>query len=335
MKYILGIESTAHTFGVAVVNWDGKILSNVKDSYTTEEGGMIPLEVREHHKRVARELYLRALDEANVGGGGISAIAFSNAPGLAPCLLEGMAFVKELAGRLGIPVVCVNHCVAHLEIGESVGAKDPVMLYASGANTQVIAYESGKYRVFGETLDLGVGNFIDTVARYMGLGFPGGPKIMKLASEYEGDDLLELPYSIKGMDVAFSGLQTKIKNLLDKGEDKATIAYSMQEVVFAMLVEAAERALAHTGKRELLLGGGVACNSRLQEMCRVMCEERGCKLFVPPRDLLVDNAGMIGYLGWKMFLAGLKFDVKNLDDVDIAPRERTDDVDVTWKCFFY
>ena len=324
--YVLGVESTAHTFGVAVVDMEGKILSNVKDSYTTEEGGMIPLEVREHHKRVARELYLRALDEANVGGGGISVIAFSNAPGLAPCLLEGMAFVKELAGRLGIPVVCVNHCVAHLEIGESVGAKDPVMLYASGANTQVIAYESGKYRVFGETLDLGVGNFIDTVARYMGLGFPGGPKIMKLASEYEGDDLLELPYSIKGMDVAFSGLQTKIKNLLDKGEDKATIAYSMQEVVFAMLVEAAERALAHTGKRELLLGGGVACNSRLQEMCRVMCEERGCKLFVPPMSLLVDNAGMIGYLGLKMYKAGL-----GVEDFDISPRERTDDVEVIWR----
>ena len=341
MKYILGIESTAHTFGVAVVNWDGKILSNVKDSYTTEEGGMIPLEVREHHKRVARELYLRALDEANVGGGGISAIAFSNAPGLAPCLLEGMAFVKELAGRLGIPVVCVNHCVAHLEIGESVGAKDPVMLYASGANTQVIAYEAGKYRVFGETLDLGVGNFIDTVGRAMKLGFPAGPKIEKLALEFaeknkprtladsRGPDLLDLPYSIKGMDVAFSGLQTKIKNLLDKGEDKRKIAYSLQEVVFGMLVEAAERALAHTGKKELLLGGGVACNSRLQEMCRIMCEERGVKYFCPPRSLLVDNAGMIGYLGLKMYKKGLG--VRDLGLVDIAPRERTDDIEVSWK----
>ena len=337
MKYILGVESTAHTFGVAVVDWDGKILANVKDSYTTESGGMIPIEVRKHHAEVGDGLFERALSEASqldssehqTGQGieeNIVAIAFSNAPGLAPCLLEGMEFVKKTAKRLGIPIVCVNHCVAHLEIGESVGAVDPVMLYASGANTQVIAYESGKYRVFGETLDLGVGNFIDTVARYMGLGFPGGPKIMKLASEYEGDDLLELPYSIKGMDVAFSGLQTKIKNLLDKGGDKATIAYSMQEVVFAMLVEAAERALAHTGKRELLLGGGVACNSRLQEMCRVMCEERGCKLFVPPRDLLVDNAGMIGYLGLKMYKAGL-----GVEDFDISPRERTDDVEVIWR----
>ncbi len=330
MKYLLGIESTAHTFGVAVLDWDGKILSNVKDAYTTEEGGMIPIEVRKHHEEVADRLFEGALNEAKITKDQIEAIAFSNAPGLAPCLLEGMKFAKEIASDLEVPLVMVNHCVAHLEIGESVGAKDPVMLYASGANTQIIAYEAGKYRVFGETLDLGVGNFIDTVARYMGLGFPGGPKIQKLAEECKNkDELIELPYSIKGVDVAFSGLQTKLKNLLDKGGDKNEIAYSMQEVVFAMLVEAAERALAHTGKKELLLGGGVACNSRLQEMCKIMCEERGVKYFCPARPLLADNAGMIGYLGLKMFKAGI-FE-KDLDKVDIAPRERTDDVEVSWR----
>ena len=172
MKYVLGIESTAHTFGVAVVDWDGKIVSNEKDSYTTESGGMIPIEVRKHHVEVGDEVYGKAV--SGIDEGDIVAVAFSNAPGLAPCLLEGMVFAKKVAERLGVPIVCVNHCIAHLEIGSSVGAKDPVMLYASGANTQVIAYESGKYRVFGETLDLGVGNFIDTIARYMGLGFPGG-----------------------------------------------------------------------------------------------------------------------------------------------------------------
>ena len=324
-KYILGVESTAHTFGVAVLDWDGKILSNVKDAYTTESGGMIPIEVRKHHVEVADGLFEKALKESKIDESEIEAIAFSNAPGLAPCLLEGMAFVKRLSERLGIPVIMVNHCVAHLEIGESVGAKDPVMLYASGANTQIIAYEAGKYRVFGETLDLGVGNFIDTFARYAGLGFPGGPKIQKLASECKNkDELIPLAYSIKGMDVSFSGIQTQLKNLLDKGEDIRDLSYSMQEVVFAMLVEAAERALAHTGKKELLLGGGVACNSRLQEMCRIMCEERGVKYFCPPRPLLVDNAGMIGYLGLKMYKAGI-FET-DLSKVDIAPRERTDEV---------
>jgi N6-L-threonylcarbamoyladenine synthase len=329
-KYILGIESTAHTFGIAVVDEKGKILSNEKDSYTTEHGGMIPMEVRAHHAQVSDVVYDASLKKAGIDEKDIVAVAFSNAPGLAPCLIEGMAFAKKVAKRLEVPLVPVNHCIAHLEIGSSVGAKDPVMLYASGANTQVIAYEAGKYRVFGETLDLGVGNFIDTFARFAGLGFPGGPKIQKLAEACKNkDELIELPYSIKGMDVAFSGLQTKLKNFLDKKEYTIEeLSYSMQEHVFGMLVEAAERALAHTGKKELLLGGGVACNSRLQEMCKIMCDERGCKLFVPDFPLLVDNAGMIGYLGLKMFKAGLKFSV---DEVDIAPRERTDDVEVLWK----
>jgi len=332
-KYILGIETTAHTFGVAVLDFDGNILSNVKDMYTTEEGGMIPLDVKKHHERVAGELFEKALDEVGIGADEIEAIALSNAPGLAPCLLEGMKFAKETAKGLGIPLVMVNHCVAHLEIGSSIGATDPVMLYASGANTQIIAYEAGKYRVFGETLDLGVGNFIDTIARYMGLGFPGGPKIMELAEKCKNkDELIDLPYSIKGMDVSFSGLQTKIKNLLDRKKYSIEeLSYSMQEIVFAMLVEAAERALAHTGKKELLLGGGVACNSRLQEMCKIMCEERGVKYFCPVRPLLVDNAGMIGYLGLKMYRSGLGIPVEEFGDVDIAPRERTDDVEVIWK----
>lgn len=330
MKYLLGIESTAHTFGVSVVDEDGRILSNVKDSYVTSKGGMVPLEVRKHHKEVSFNVYLKALEEAKIKERQLSAIAFSNAPGLAPCLLEGRDFSKKKAFELDIPLICVNHCVAHLEIGEKFGARDPVMLYASGANTQIIAYESGKYRVFGETLDLGVGNFIDTLGRFMGLGFPSGPKIQKLAEEYEDkEDIFELPYSIKGMDVSFSGLQTKIRHLISRGEDIRKISYSMQEVVFAMLVEASERALAHTGKKELLLGGGVACNKRLQEMCKIMCEERGVKFFCPDSSLLVDNAGMIAYLGLKMYKAGLG--TKNYDSIDISPRERTDEVRVNWK----
>ncbi len=337
MKCILGIESTAHTFGVGVVDMDGKILANVKDSYTTEEGGMIPMEVRAHHKDCSDRVFGEALKITGIKEEDVECIAFSNAPGLAPCLLEGMDFVKKTAGRLGIPLVSVNHCVAHLVIGESVGAKDPVMLYASGANTQVIAFEGSRFRVFGETLDLGVGNFIDTIGRTMKLGFPSGPKIEGLASLFEKleirnkklePSLLELPYSVKGMDVSFSGIQTKIRNLLDKGEDRGELAYALQETVFAMLVEVAERALAHTGKKELLLGGGVACNSRLVEMCRKMCEDRGAKLFVPEKGLLVDNGAMIGYLGLKMFRAGRG--TKDYEKVDIAPRERTDEVEVLW-----
>src|SRR3989344_7440463 len=279
---ILGIESTAHTFGIALVE-KGKIIINIKDMFVPKEGGIIPTESAKHHREIADILYGRALQESGIKEKDIDAIAFSNAPGLAPCLLAGLEFAKKKAKELGIKIVPVNHCIAHLEIGQSIGAKDPVLLYASGANTQIIAYASGKYRVFGETLDLGVGNFIDKVARHMGIGFPGGPKIEQLA---KNGKYIELPYSIKGMDVSFSGLQTKLQQLHKKGISVEDLAYSLQETAFSMLVEAAERALAHIGKTELVLGGGVACNSRLQEMCQIMCKERliKTKYFCPEKQ---------------------------------------------------
>ena len=324
---ILGIETTAHTFGVGIVEED-KILCNVKDSYTTEKGGIVPMDAAKHHASVAGKVYDKALEEAGISEGEIDAIAISNAPGLPPCLIEGMKFAKGKANELGVPLVPVNHCVAHLEIGKITGAKDPVLLYASGANTQIIAYAAGKYRVFGETLDVGIGNFIDNFARYAGIGFPGGPRIMKLA---DGGDYVELPYSIKGMDVAFSGMLTNLKQKLDKGMDLKDLSFSLQETAFAMLVEAAERAMAHIGKEELLLGGGVGCNTRLQEMCKIMCKERGAKFFVPSNDLLVDNGAMIAYLGEIMWKAGIKVDVKDFDKLDIDSRQRTDMVDVSWR----
>jgi len=331
MAIVLGVESTAHTFGVAVVN-KGKILVNVKDSYTTEKGGIIPTEAAKHHERVADEVYRRALEESGINEEQIKAVVISNAPGLAPCLLAGLRFVKKLALRLKIPVVPVNHCIAHLEIGRLTGARDPVLLYTSGANTQIIAYASGKYRIFGETLDIGIGNFIDTFARYAGIGFPGGPRIQELASKSSEEKYIELPYSVKGMDVAFSGMLTKLKQLLETGKYKLEdLAFSLQETAFAMLVEASERALAHTGKKELLLGGGVACNKRLQEMCKIMCEERGAKFFVPENSLLVDNAGMIAFLGEIMLEKGIKISGKEIEKLDINPRERTDEVNIRWK----
>jgi N6-L-threonylcarbamoyladenine synthase len=326
---ILGVESTAHTFGVAVVD-EGKVLANCKDSYTTEQGGIIPTEAAKHHEKIAEKTYEQALKKSKISEKDIKAVAFSQGPGLAPCLLEGLKFVKQLAAKLNKPVIPINHCIAHLEIGRLTGAKDPVLLYVSGANTQIIAYEAGKYRIFGETLDQGAGNFIDKFARFAGLGFPGGPKIQELAEK--SNNYVELPYSIKGMDVAFSGILTKLRQLLESKKEKLEdLCFSLQETVFAMLVEAAERALAHVGKKELLLGGGVACNKRLQEMCKIMSKERGSKFFVPENSLLVDNAGMIAFLGEIMFKKGIKVEGKGIDNLDILPRQRTDEVDANWK----
>ncbi|NCO11839.1 UGMP family protein [Candidatus Pacearchaeota archaeon CG_4_9_14_0_2_um_filter_39_13] len=323
---MLGIECTAHTFGVGITD-KGKILANVRDMYKPAKGGIVPMDAAVHHKDTADFLYKKALAESGINEKKIKAIALSNAPGLAPCLIEGMKFAKRKAKELGVKLIPVNHCIAHLEIGQHEGAKDPVLLYASGANTQIIAFSDNKYRVFGETLDSGVGNFIDTFARHCGIAFPGGPEIEKLALKGK---YMELPYSVKGMDVSFSGMQTKLKQMYDSGIKVEDLSYSMQEHAFAMLVEAAERALAHTGKKELVLGGGVACNSRLQEMCRIMCKERGARYFCPPKDLLVDNAAMIAFTGELMIKKDKRLLIGS-DELDIAPRERTDDVKVTWR----
>ncbi|MDO8563394.1 MAG: KEOPS complex N(6)-L-threonylcarbamoyladenine synthase Kae1 [Nanoarchaeota archaeon] len=325
---IIGIECTAHTFGVGIVN-KGKILANVKDMFMTETGGIIPIKAAEHHKLVAEKVWNDALDKAKISEEEIDAIALSNAPGLAPCLLAGMNFARHKAEKLGVKIIPVNHCIAHLEIGRREGAKDAVLLYTSGANTQIIAYEAGKYRVFGETLDVGIGNFLDKVARNAGLGFPGGPKLEK---EAIGGNYIEMPYTIKGMDVAFSGLVTKAQQLL-KNNSLKDVAFSIQETTFAMLVEAAERALAHTGKKELVLGGGVACNSRLQKMCKIMCKERKAKFFCPEKQFLTDNGGMIAYTG-ELMLSKNNYNGKVLVDykkINIKPRERTDDIFVSWR----
>jgi len=265
------------------------------------------------------------LEKAGVGLKDISLISYSRGPGLGPCLRVGLNVAKELAKELDVPLIPVNHCVSHLSIGNlTTGAKDPVLLYVSGANTQVIAYEGGKYRVFGETLDQGVGNFLDAFARYVGLGFPGGPKLYELS--LKSKNLIELPYSVKGMDVSVSGLLTNLKQKYDSRKCSVEdLAYSAQETVFAMLLEVSERAMAHCKKKELLLGGGVACNKRLQEMSKVMCKERGAKCFIPPNDVLIDNGAQIS---WQGILE--KKNVIKPEKADIRPYERTDDVVVNW-----
>jgi len=318
---IVGIESTAHTFGIGVVHRK-KILANVRDMYVPSSGGIVPMEAAKHHRVVAASVYGAALQQAGISERDIRGIAFSYAPGLAPCLYAGKEFVVALSRRLGVGVIPVHHSVAHLEIGRSLGAKDPVLLYASGANTQIIAYASGRYRIFGETLDIGVGNFIDKVARLFGIPFPGGPEVEKLAL---GGGYIGLPYTIKGMDVSFSGMQTKIQQLFVKGCKKEDLCFSLQEIAFAMLVEASERAMAHTGKKELVLGGGVGCNMRLQKMCRLMCAARGARFFCPSKDLLVDNGAMIAFTGELMNNA------ISAEILAIEPRLRTDEVLVDWR----
>ena len=320
----LGIESTAHTFGCGIIDDKGRKYANVVDAFKTETGGIHPSEAKKHHEEVKDKVINGALEIANLKLEDIDLISFSQGPGIAPCLLVGMKKAEEIANKINVPLIGVNHCIAHLEIGKLMTeANDPVLLYASGANTQIIAYDGGKYRVFGETLDQGVGNALDQFARHIGLGFPGGPKIEKLA--LNGKNYVEIPYVVKGMDVSFSGILTNLKQKFDSKKFQVeNLAYSMQETIFAMLVEVSERAMAHTGKNELVLGGGVACNNRLKEMCKIMCEERNARFFAPPNDVLVDNGLMIAWLG-------ILQKNKKEKEIDIHPYERTDDIIVTWK----
>ena len=324
----LGIESTAHTFGAGIVNDKGEILANVKDSYTTKTGGIIPGKAADHHVEACDKIVSEALKKANLSLKEIDLISYANGPGIGHTLRIGKILAKSLAFLGKKPLVGVNHCIAHLEIGRMLTkAKDPVLLYVSGANTQIIAYEGGKYRIFGETLDGGLGNFLDQFARDIGLGFPGGPKIYELA--LKGKNLIELPYSVKGMDVSFGGLLTNLKQKYDSGKYKVEdLCFSLQETVFAMLLEVSERAMAHCDKNELLLGGGVCCNIRLQEMAKKMCEERNAKCFIPANEFLVDNAAMIAWLGIVEHKAGVKM---KIEDAFIQPYERTDEVEVVWK----
>ncbi|MBW3015606.1 N(6)-L-threonylcarbamoyladenine synthase Kae1 [Candidatus Woesearchaeota archaeon] len=329
MQYCLGIETTAHTFGIAVVSFEGKVLSNIINGFKTEEGegGMIPAKVADHHIQVCDEVLKQALEKANLTIKDISLISFSQGPGLGHALRIGTFFARCLSLKHNIPIIGVNHCIAHLTIGQLLtDAKDPVLLYASGANTQIIAYEGGKFRIFGESLDIGIGNFLDCVARELGLGFPGGPKIQALAEQ--GKNYLEIPYVVKGMDVSFGGILTFVKQLIQQNKySKEDICYSVQETVFAMLLEVSERAMAHCDKNELLLGGGVACNTRLQEMAEIMCSERNAKSYALPNQYNVDNAAMIAWQGILEYKAGKRQDVS---ETAIIPYWRTDDVAVNW-----
>jgi glycoprotease/Kae1 family metallohydrolase len=224
--------------------------------------------------------------------------------------------------------VGVNHCVAHVEIGRvATGAADPLTLYVSGGNTLVSGYESGRYRIFGETLDIAVGNCLDTFARAAGLEYPGGPDIERKAAE--GKKLIPLPYTVKGMDLSYSGLLTAVTAELQTGRHSVEdLCFSLQETAYAMLGEITERALAHTGKPELLLTGGVAANKRLGGIIRSIAEEHGAKPYVVPIRLATDNGAMIAWTGILAYNSGIRTPV---EESHVNPGWRMDQVEVPWR----
>jgi N6-L-threonylcarbamoyladenine synthase/protein kinase Bud32 len=323
----LGIEGTAHTFGIGVVDSKGRILANAAKTHMPEHGGIHPREAAQFHAANARSVLNEALRLAKMEVDEIDLIAFSQGPGLGPVLRTAATAARALSVWLDVPIVGVNHCIAHVEIGRMTEkARDPVTLYVSGGNTQVIAFDAGRYRVFGETLDIPVGNCLDVFAREVGIPHPGGPNVERLARE--GRNYIPLPYVVKGMDLSFSGLMTEAIRKHRAGADLRDLCYSLQETAFAALVEVTERAVAHTEKKEVMLTGGVAANQRLREMLKFMAKEHGTKFYVPPPSLSVDNGAMIGWTGLLAYKSGVR---QRIEDTPVRQRWRTDEVEIPWR----
>lgn len=323
----LGIESTADDLGVGIATSEGAILANEKSTYTPERGGIHPREAARHHSAQIGSVLASALEKAGVDPGDIDVVAFSQGPGMGPCLRTGATVARALSIYLDVPLVGVNHAVAHIEIGRlATGAEDPLTLFVSGGNTIVTGYEAGRYRIFGETLDIAVGNCLDVFAREAGFPYPGAPELERRA--LKGERFIPLPYVVKGMDLSFSGLLTSALEKLRSGKYRVEdLCMSLQEVAFSMLGEVTERALAHTRKRELLLTGGVAANRRLRAVMRAIAEEHGAESYVVPLEYALDNGAMIAWTGLLAYLSGVRTPV---EESLIRPRWRLDEVEIPW-----
>ena len=321
---IFGLEGTAWNLSAALVD-EMEVIHEKSATYTPASGGIHPREASQHHAEHMAKVVGDVISFAREKDLKIDAVAFSQGPGLGPCLRTVATAARVLSLRFEIPLVGVNHCVAHIEVGKwQSGARDPAVIYVSGANSQVLALRQGRYRIFGETLDISIGNAIDKFARSIGLPHPGGPKVEDLAKKAK--QYIPLPYTVKGMDLSFSGLSTAATQAAN-AHDLADVCYSLQETAFAMLVEVTERAMAHAEKKEAMLVGGVGANKRLGEMLRIMCEERGARFFLPPRKFMGDNGSMIAYTGLIMLKSGV---TTPMQESKVRPNYRTDDVAVTW-----
>nr|WCZ58523.1 tRNA N6-adenosine threonylcarbamoyltransferase [Andalucia godoyi] len=352
-RIALGLEGSANKLGIGIVRSDGEILANVRHTYITPPGtGFLPRETGEHHRSFILSLIQQALSAAQVSPFDLDCICYTKGPGMGNPLRSVAVVARTLAQLWRVPLIPVNHCVAHIEMGRLVTqAVDPIVLYVSGGNTQVIAYSLKRYRIFGETIDIAIGNCLDRFARVLQLSNDPSPgyHIEQLAKKYlmewesrrmdtSQDEaalyppILDIPYTVKGMDVSFSGILSFMEGLADSGmqHSKEMMCYSLQETLFSMLVEITERAMAHCMKREVLIVGGVGCNERLQEMMQQMVMERGGKLCAMDDRYCIDNGAMIAYTGLLQFLNGGYLQLK-WSDCFCTQRFRTDEVLVTWR----
>ena len=326
--YCLGIESTAHTFGASVVTERGEILSDFRDVYASAPGtGIHPREAAEHHSEVAAKVVSGALEKAGVSGTQLDGVAVALGPGLGPCLRVGATVARAIASYFRKPLVPVNHAIGHIEIGNlTTGAVDPLVVLVSGGHTAIAAFSGGKWRIFGETEDITLGNLYDMFAREINLPSPAGPQIEGLAQK--STKFIPLPYVVKGNDVSYSGLLTASLTKLRSGTALSDICYSVQEISCSMLAEAVERSLAYTRKKEVLLTGGVAANRTLQKKLSDVAKLHDATSRVVAQEYTGDCGAQIAWTGILALRAG---EMATVADARVKPRWRLEDVKIAWR----
>ncbi|CAF3446971.1 tRNA N6-adenosine threonylcarbamoyltransferase [Fusarium venenatum] len=334
----LGCEGSANKLGIGVIlhtPTETKILSNLRDTFVSPPGtGFLPKDTAAHHRAHFVRLAREALAEAKITPADVDCICYTKGPGMGAPLNSVAVAARALSLLWDRPLVGVNHCVGHIEMGRYItGAENPVVLYVSGGNSQVIAYAEQRYRIFGETLDIAVGNCLDRFARTLEISNDPAPgyNIEQLAKK--GSKLLDIPYAVKGMDCSFSGILASADALaaqMKAGADftPEDLCFSLQETVFAMLVEITERAMAHVGSSQVLIVGGVGCNERLQEMMGHMARERGGSVYATDERFCIDNGIMIAHAGLLAYETGFR---TSLEESTCTQRFRTDEVFIKWR----
>ncbi|CAI2165347.1 8492_t:CDS:2 [Funneliformis geosporum] len=332
----IGFEGSANKLGIGIIEHSTEtgvvnILANIRHTHVTPPGtGFLPRDTAVHHREHIIPVVKEALKTSNVQIKDIDVICYTKGPGMGAPLVSVAIVARTLALLWNKPIVGVNHCIGHIEMGREItGADNPVVLYVSGGNTQVIAYSEHRYRIFGETLDIAVGNCLDRFARILNLSNDPSPGYNIEQHAKKGKKFIELPYTVKGMDVSFSGILSNIETI--KNEQSCSpedLCFSLQETVFAMLVEITERAMAHIGSKEVLIVGGVGCNLRLQEMMAQMVEQRDGKVFATDERFCIDNGIMIAHAGLLAYRTGF---ITPLERSTCTQRFRTDEVYVAWR----
>jgi N6-L-threonylcarbamoyladenine synthase len=348
----LGVESTAHTFAASVIKYHfvksssnniipwhlrksyAKILSDSRGVYLPPKGsGIHPRNASRHHAETSPDILKQCLRESGLRIWDLDIIAYSAGPGLGPCLRVGAVISRMLASYYKKPLVPVNHALGHVELGTMLTrAHDPLVLLVSGGHTMILSFSERRWRVFGETLDITVGNLLDQFGRAIGLSSPCGDQIESLASRSSGT-YIRLPYAVKGNDVSFSGLLSAAKRLAERrtrvGKNIHEVCYSLQETAFAMLTETIERAISFTGKKEVLVVGGVAANKRLREMLENACVRHSSKLLILPNKFAGDNGCQIAWVGIIDFLVRKK--EIEIEKSFVHQSWRIDTIDVSWR----